>query len=664
MPSFTGTELTPEELVREGFKLLSTDRARLGGVNYAPYRGETISPMSTLTQRARGLRNKFASNPRPYSAKIQNVLQRPGQGITQQNIQDLINNLNQGQTAFGQNAILPLINRNVLSSYGAGRGAGLTAKTQRDINDYIPEFSGNLGSLSRISNNLEQSRNAQIVKALQGLQGNKEARREALVGNLEQFGKQRHAYNNMQSRVTQNQFNQEFNEPHRKMGLLEEALLPYKGVGEGQQIHPDLEQSTKSQILQALKTYGIDTSKPSSEWSSQSNRLTSPGYQGQLIADLPAEITASGDILERLKSNLGDENTARRRAVTQELVGNQNISDQALQNLPQAIRGRIGQLEKQGKDWIKKQIAGINNKYIQANQHGSPQHLKEVEKAARQLNQSMTEQRAAEMQKALADQLQAGHADEINKIREVGRLGEQSHSDYANLLKNIRGMNELGAEKFKNNQGENERLYHNFQNERLWEWPHMRGAIRREGIAEGNLTGLAEGRRLGASEARDEIFGGLATRGLNLDQLARLNTDYNELNKTNTTLRQDLTSMQQAHNALQQQLNAQRAEEQRKINAEQQRVYAAQQAERQRKAAEELQRLGGVEGRQKLEQQYHNAQSTLGSVYEAWKQGGERLFNPAKAAQFRRIFEQSLDQYRDAANRLGWKMGFDVTSLP
>ena len=62
-----GFENTLEGMVEKGYRQLSTDRARLSSLNYPAYRGKTISPMSDLTQRARGLQEYYASKPIPYS---------------------------------------------------------------------------------------------------------------------------------------------------------------------------------------------------------------------------------------------------------------------------------------------------------------------------------------------------------------------------------------------------------------------------------------------------------------------------------------------------------------------------------------------------------------------------------------------------------------------
>ena len=68
---------TLEGMLEKGYSRLAGDRARLSGLNYPAYQGKTLSPMSDLTQRARGLQEYYGSKPTPYSDKISSVLSRP-----------------------------------------------------------------------------------------------------------------------------------------------------------------------------------------------------------------------------------------------------------------------------------------------------------------------------------------------------------------------------------------------------------------------------------------------------------------------------------------------------------------------------------------------------------------------------------------------------------
>lgn len=533
-------QLAPEELLQEAYKLIAHDKARLSGTNYPVYKGQTISPMSNLTQRSRDLREKFVSQPAPYSGKIQSVLGRNNQGLSQENVQGLIDRTGQSQRDFAQGPMLRKLQQQFPADYPARVGT-YNQRTDRDIGRSAAELGGSLGDIQKASNTLEGSRNSQIVKALQGLQQDKQSRRQGLVTNLEQFGNQKHAYNNMVIQGDRNRFNQETNEPYQKLQMLEEALAPHAGaIDKG--YHPDIAPSKFQEIAAALRAYGIDPSKPADQWNS--TRQSKGSYPGQLVAPLPGQIQISHDVLGRTKANLRDNYTDKRKALTNELVGNENLSSRALQNVPPAMQGQVDQVEREARDRMKKDLANISNQYVKLGQYGSPQHMADTERRTRDLNKAVLEQRNKILQGSLTNQLQLQHGNEIGNIGQLNQLGQQSHKDYGDLLQDIRNVNQQGANKFNNDQREHEELYKNYQNERLWEWPHMRNAAR------------GEGHNQGRSNALGEVFRGLEDRNISLDNLARLNTNYSELERDRNRYQQDLTSTIQARDELQRQLES------------------------------------------------------------------------------------------------------------
>jgi hypothetical protein len=580
------TSYAPEELTREAYKLLAREKARVGGLNYAPYRGPSVAPMSSLTERARTLQEQFAAKPAPYSGKIQSVLSRENQGITPANVQELLGQLQGAQRGFVQGSILNKLQDEFRSAI-APRIGGFTTKTEEDIGRYLPEAQGTLENLARVSGNLESSRNRQTASTFQNLQANKQAQREALLKNLEQFGAQRQAYNNMDIGVGKAQFDREANEPYRKLQLLQQAL-GMTGVNPDAPLHPDLAGPQAQQIAQALRAYGVDPSKPSAQW--DTTRMQPTKYTGQLVADLPAEIQASGNILERLDPSLRDSYTDQRKALTRSLVDNPNLSAAALGKLNPAMAGKISMLEQSAAERMQKDLEALGNQYIRLGQYKSPQHLKAAEERAAELNKAVLEQRNKTLQESLRDQLALGHEEEIDKIKQLGQIGAQSQKGYGDLLKTIRDTNKLGAEKFANQQAENEDVYKNYQNENLWQWPHMRAATRGEGMQ----AGIGEGR----SGALGEIFRGLGDRNISLDNLTALNTRYSELAKEQPVvgapiteeralipqMQQELTTQKQAEAMKTQQRKAQEAERLRQLAQETQRQQA-QEAERMNREA-------------------------------------------------------------------------------
>jgi hypothetical protein len=358
-------------------------------------------------------------------------------------------------------------------------------------------------------------------------------------------------------------------------------------------VHPDLNASKASDISQAIKAYNMPSTR----------------YPGQLVANLPAEIEASGNVLGRLSPSLKDNYTDKRKALTRGLIDNPSLSSTVLANLSPAMQSQITPLEKQAKDTMKKELAALNNQYIKLGQYGSEQHMGAAEQRAREINKAVLEQRDRILQNSLKEQLQLQHGTEVNNIRQLGMIGGQSHKDYGDLLKSLHDTNKLGATKFGNDQAENEELYKNYQNEKLWQWPHMRGQIR--------------------NEAFGDIFGGLASKNISLENLANLNTNYSELEKERNQYKTDLTSMQAARDQLQSQLGIKRRDE------EQQRGQQNAQVERQRQQAE-VARLQGLESDwNRLNGAYNN--------YPPFQEGSYDRSNPFAAYQYMQSGQRGRD---------------------
>lgn len=591
------TSYAPEELTREAYKLLAREKARVGGLNYAPYRGPSVAPMSSLTERARTLQEQFAAKPAPYSGKIQSVLSRENQGITPANVQELLGQLQGAQRGFTQGPILSQL-RSEFRSAIEPRIGGFTGRTESDIGRYLPEAQGTLENLAKVSGGLESSRSRQTARTFQNLQADKQARQQALINNLQQFGAQKQAYGNLGIEASKAQFDREANEPYRKLQLLEQALRT-TGVNPDQPLHPDLAKSQSEQIAQALRAYGVDPSRPSSQWTTSQ----SPRYTGQLVAGLPAEIQASGNILERLDPSLKDSYTEQRKALTRGLLDNPSLSASALSKLNPAMAGKVSMLEQSGTERMQKDLEALANQYIRLGQYKSPQHLKAAEERAAEINKGVLVARDKILQESLKEQLALGHESEIDKIKQLGQIGTQTQKDYGDLLKTIRDTNKLGAEKFANQQAEIEDLYKNYQNENLWQWPHMRAAARNEGMQ----VGIGEGR----SGALGEVFRGLADRNISLDNLAALNTRYSEIERERDRYQQELLGAQEGLRAaqasgqgLQEQLaRYQQAEEAQRTAQEQARIRSEQQAREEMQRQLEIQRKAEAEEAQQRQAQ-------------------------------------------------------------
>lgn len=570
-------DLAPEEVFNEGARVLARDRAKLAGTNYPVYRGQTISPMSSLTQRARALQSGFDAKAAPYSGKINQVLSRPNEGISPQKIQGVLGNLGNQQQNFARNGLAGILGNQFRQAYDPNR---LLNKSSKDIRSNLNETTGQLGDIQRSAGVLEQSSNQSLVDRLRALQSQKQDRRKGLVGSLEQFGAQKHGYNNLVNSVNRNSFEQEANAPFKRMDMLQNAL---GGLSQNMDpnVLPEIQDNSGRQAIQALRAYGVDTNKPTSEWGGARN--AQPSYPGQLMAPLPAEIQASHSTLESVSPKFRGSQYDQQKALIRQMMGNQSIGDTAMDAVPERMRGQVSNLESAAEKRLKRDLAAINNQFIQANQYGSPLHIKSAEDRAREVGKSTMEQRSKLLENAARSELSLGHQQQQANLRQTGSYGDTAQKEFEEMLNNIRSTNNLGATKFANEQSENEDLYKNFQNESAWEWPHLRGAIAKES-------------RQGAL---GDVFRGMEDRNISLDNLAALNTRYSESQKEAEAARTQLSTRDSTISDLQRQLGTFRQQQQSSQAAEAQRRAQQQQADeaqrQQRNQAAEAQRLASLQ---------------------------------------------------------------------
>jgi len=534
--------LAPQQAFDEAVKVLGRDKRRYSGVNYPAYKGKTTAPMSTLTQRARGLRQGFAEKPAPYTRKLESVLNRPGTGISEQNIQGQTQRIAGEQQGFSDTQMLGALRKQFRESYNPNidrfRGKG-----QGDIRSEANRAAEGFRDIGRTSGTLEKTSNEQLVKALKSLQSQKEDRRGALTGMLDQFGAQKHGYTNLANKASQNEFNEEANAPFKKMDMLREALRPLQGETE-LGVNPDRQSQAGIDALQSLRAYGVDLSSPMGQWSGKPNLA----YQGQLIADLPAEISASQATLESMNPKYKDTLYEQRKNLTKKLMGSENISEQAMGKVPQRMRGEIESLESEAQNKLKKDLKSISSKFTRANQYGSPQHRKAAEDRAREISKATFGERNKLLQESMKSELSAGHKGQISDLRKLGLQGEHGQKEFGDVMSAIKDMNTLGSTKWGNRQAENEELYKTYQDEAAWQWPHMKGQI--------------------AGDARRGAFGnvykGMPSRNISLDELSNLDTHYSENEKEIATAREDNSSLRQMMDSLKNKAESARQREAKK----------------------------------------------------------------------------------------------------
>ena len=80
----------PFEQIRDKARsILLRDSGKLSTTNYVPYPGKTIAPMSSMTQRARGLEERRTDKGMPYADDLAALTNAPIEGINEGNIRNL-----------------------------------------------------------------------------------------------------------------------------------------------------------------------------------------------------------------------------------------------------------------------------------------------------------------------------------------------------------------------------------------------------------------------------------------------------------------------------------------------------------------------------------------------------------------------------------------------
>ena len=509
----TRNSLASEELLREARGLYDKDSARLRGTNYAPYPGETIPKMSTLTQKARELEQQRIGKPAPYANKLNTLAQRTNQAFTPENLQGIIADLKQRHTNFSQNVTGARLNKQFNAPYAPMQGR-FNAKLNKDISNREGEIKGTLDTQAEFANALEEERRQQTYESMQVAGINKAERKNALIKNLNDFGNQKHAINTGINQGRKAQFEDERDEPQRNLEKLRQAI---EGSGIEGEEHPDLLASRHRDLTKSLRAYGIDPSKPSNEW--DTTRPTKQGYRGEIVAGINPELQSSYDMLENISPKYRDAHYDQRKGLERELLSQKTVGQKFLTKLPSYLQSEMDKLERSSKRQAKEDMNALNRKYIRQGTYRSQDHMSAADRRMREINDSTMEQRIDLLGKGFKSGLLEQHQSESDKIKQMNRLGTQGQQEYADMFGSIRGINDLGAKKWKNKQDENEEMYKNYTNERAAEWPAIQANARKTGYGQGEKYGYGQGEQYGHTKGVQDTL--RTAGGITLEELSK-----------------------------------------------------------------------------------------------------------------------------------------------
>lgn len=522
------TQLSFGELKNKANQILLRDSAKLAGTNYSPYPGKTVAPMSALTQRAQALEQRRLDKGLPYQQGLSTLANSPIEGISQGNIQNVLNTVSGSQRNFNENVLLNKLGRQY-NAYAQPYLPKLENKLGQDATTKLRELGSDIETLNAPLIKLEGKKNRAAFTALTQSAKAKEARERGLINDLYGYGEQKHGIVNKGLTAEKARFEAEKNDPYVRLQNLQQALNNLGG-GEGGDMagHPDLEKLNAQQLLKALQAYGIDTGKPADQWET-ANRVNTPVYPGRLVEPVNQTMDRSYKLAEELSPFYKERDYLDRKLTRKDVVNTPGSINRAVEALPEQLNPKFEALDQEAKRKLKADINALNAKYIKQGTYGSQSHMQAVANRARELSEATLGARGKATKEDLLKGVTASQYSDINKIGKLGQYDQLANTEFGNNLADIKATNLRGLEKWKNDQEQNEQLYRAYQNEKSFQQPRLLNNARNTGVAAGIDSGIGA------------MFNHFNNQGIDLSSISDLRNRYSELERElenrNTSLR-------------------------------------------------------------------------------------------------------------------------------
>lgn len=508
------TSLDYGELQDTVKRILARDSRRLANTNYSAYPGKTISPMSSLTQKAQELEARRAQKGIPYASSLNALVDKPNQGMSPDNIQSLLTGLQTKHDDFNANITGKRLNKQFQSGFLPYQDK-YNSRFNKDRNLRLADSKLDLEQLNDKFKDLEQNSNDAAFKAVTNSSMGKKNREENLIGMQKEFGSQKHGVNNIGLTAEKARFEAEKRDPYERLSNLQQAL---SGT-DMEEDHPDLLANNAKQLEKALLAYGVDTSLPHNQWG-KTPSLHTPTYGGKLAEPINAEMGTSYKLAESLSPSYRDRNYGERKNIRKELVNEPNNIDSFInRDLPGKLTPRYNLINEEAKQKAKADMTALNAKYIKQGTYGGQSHIKSAAARMQELNSAAYGTTAKTLNNELVSGVAGKHSNTLNKISKLDQYDKQANSEFGNMLDDIKRTNTTGIEKWKNDQTGNEQLYKAYQNEKGYQQPRL----------------LGNARAAGADMGINGMIGSFAKQGIDLSLFSDLQNRYSNLEKELST---------------------------------------------------------------------------------------------------------------------------------
>lgn len=483
-------------------KKLLEDKIKLAGTNYSPYPGKTLSPMSSLTQRAQALDERRAVKGIPYGKSLNILANKESEGIKQPDLQSLLDILSNKQRGLTQD----ITGNRLDKQFGAGFDPYRNkyhSKFQKDAGLHLKNTAVDLDNINNDVKNLEKTnRYRDAFSGLVNSSINKQNRHKNLTDNLHEFGTQKHGINNKLLTAEQARFNAERNEPYDRLANLQRAA----GSIDMEEEHPDVLQHNANQLQKALSAYDMKT----------------PTYQGKLVEPINADLASSYSLLEEISPKYQDKNYHARKQLRKSIVNDPSTISKFIQTkLPGNLDPKFALVDQEAKQKAKNDMTALNAKYIKQGMYGSQAHMKDAANRMREINKATFDSNSKTMKNELMGGVTRAHNDNINNVLKLGQYDQLANSEFNHMLGDIKRTNTTGLEKWKNDQLGNEQLYKAYQNEKNYQQPRL----------------LANARATGADMGIGGMFNHFSNQGIDLNSISDLQNRYDNLERELSTAR-------------------------------------------------------------------------------------------------------------------------------
>jgi hypothetical protein len=497
-------------------RILARDAIRLNNTNYSAYPGKTVSPMSSLTQKAQELEARRTQKGIPYNSSLNTLANKPNQGMSADNIQDLLAGLQNKHNDFNTNITERRLGKQFQSGFTPYQ-ARYNNRFNRDTTLRLDDSKVDLEQLNDKFKDLEHNKNSAAFNAVNNSSMGKQARESNLIGMQKEFGTQKHGINNIGLTAEKARFEAEKREPYERLSNLQRIL---DGTNMDEE-HPDLLANNAKQLEMALKAYGVDTSLPVDQWGQSSTpNLHTPTYTGKLAEPINADMATSYGLAENISPSYQDKNYAERKNIRKELVNDpNNVGNFINGELPDRLAPRYRLIDQEAKQKAKADMTSLNAKYIKQGMYGGQSHIKSAAERMQELNNAAYGTTAKTLNNELMSGVNSKHSDAINKIGKLNQYDQLANSEFGNMLNDVKRTNTTGIEKWKNDQGNNEQLYKAYQNEKNYQQPRLLGNATKTGFNVGYNSGI------------DGIENHFNNQGIKLSEISDLKGRYSNLEK-------------------------------------------------------------------------------------------------------------------------------------